>query len=43
MGKEMASASLARFEGIFFTLADDMKKQCIEQYGLPVRIWQWFE
>ncbi|KAL4738128.1 isoprenoid synthase domain-containing protein [Aspergillus similis] len=39
----MASASLTRFEGIFPTLADDIKKQCIEQYGLPVRVWQWFE
>ncbi|KAJ5153196.1 uncharacterized protein N7482_009674 [Penicillium canariense] len=39
----MASAPLTRFEGIFPILADDIKKQCIEQYGLPVRVWQWFE
>ncbi|KAL4972281.1 terpenoid synthase [Aspergillus desertorum] len=39
----MASAPLTRFEAIFPTLADDIKKQCIEQYGLPLRVWQWFE
>ncbi|KAL3460134.1 isoprenoid synthase domain-containing protein [Aspergillus heterothallicus] len=39
----MAPSPLTTFEAFFPTLADDIKKQCIEQYGLPVRVWQWFE
>ncbi|KAJ0419481.1 isoprenoid synthase domain-containing protein [Aspergillus carlsbadensis] len=39
----MAPAPLVTFEEIFPTLADDIKQQCVEQYGLPARVWQWFE
>ncbi|GKZ73326.1 farnesyl pyrophosphate synthetase [Aspergillus niger] len=38
----MASTRLTSFEGIFATLVDDIKDQCIEQYKLPPQVWQWF-
>ncbi|KAL4874944.1 isoprenoid synthase domain-containing protein [Aspergillus karnatakaensis] len=39
----MASTRLTSFEGVFTTLVEDIKAQCVEQYELPPRVWQWFE
>ena len=36
------TAALNKFEGIFPTLAEDLKK-CVEQDELPSQVWQWFE
>ena len=43
MCKEMASVPLYQVRVNISDLADDIKKQCIKQYGLLVLIWQWFE
>ncbi|KAI0381624.1 ERG20 farnesyl diphosphate synthase [Hypomontagnella monticulosa] len=36
-------ASLDEFKAIFPTLLEDLRKQCCEQYELPIEVWQWFE
>ncbi|KAJ5714341.1 uncharacterized protein N7483_011522 [Penicillium malachiteum] len=36
-------ASLKKFEAVFPALVEDLRKQCCEQYQLPIEVWQWFE